>query len=97
MLADGVDIGIIQLMLGHASIQQTQHYPASRGIGKLIGLDSLPECPRFVPGNMKVWLRGRATSGTCSCGAGRRDEVEVSLVRAGCARRVAVGPTVTRD
>lgn len=26
MLADGVDIRIIQLMLGHASVQQTQRY-----------------------------------------------------------------------
>jgi site-specific recombinase XerD len=26
LLADGVDIRMVQLMLGHASIQQTQHY-----------------------------------------------------------------------
>jgi integrase/recombinase XerD len=26
LLAEGVDIRIIQLMLGHANVQQTQHY-----------------------------------------------------------------------
>ena len=32
---------------------------ASPGVGKLIGLVSFPDCPRFVPGNWKFWLRGR--------------------------------------
>jgi hypothetical protein len=31
------------------------------------------------------WLRGHAASGTCSCGAGRPDDVEASLMRQGCA------------
>ena len=34
---------------------------ASTGIRKLIGLVSLPDCPRFVLENLKVWLRGPAT------------------------------------
>ena len=32
---------------------------ASPGVGKLIGLVWFPNCPRFVPGNWKFWLRGR--------------------------------------
>jgi hypothetical protein len=42
---------------------------------KLIDLVSSTGCPRFVPGNWKIWLRGRATTGTCSCGAGRHNRV----------------------
>ena len=34
---------------------------ASPGVGKLIGLVWFPNCPRFLPGNWKFWLRGLAT------------------------------------
>jgi hypothetical protein len=37
---------------------------ASPRIGKLIDLVVLPDCPRFVPGNIEMWLRGRATADT---------------------------------
>ncbi len=52
---------------------EQQRPTASPGVGKLIDLVSSTDCPRFVPGNFKMWLRGRATSGTCSCGAAQRD------------------------
>ena len=45
---------------------EQQRPTASPGVGKLIGLVSFPDCPRFVPGNWKFWLRGPATGGTCS-------------------------------
>jgi hypothetical protein len=44
---------------------------ASAAIRKLTGPYRLPDCPRFVPGSGQMWLRGRATAGTCSCGVGR--------------------------
>ena len=56
---------------GIGSELEQQRSTASPCIGKLIDLVVLPDCPRFVPGNIEMWLRGRATSGTCSCGAGR--------------------------
>ena len=53
---------------------EKQRPTASPGVGKLIDLVSSPDCPRFVPGNARFWLRGRATSGTCSCGRWRREK-----------------------
>ncbi len=39
---------------------EQQRPTASPGVGKLIDLVWLrPDCPRFVPGNLKFWLRGR--------------------------------------
>jgi hypothetical protein len=35
---------------------------ASPCVGKLIGLVSFPDCPRFVPGNSRFRLRGLATT-----------------------------------
>ena len=47
---------------------EQQRPTASPRIGKLIDLVSSTDCPRFVPGNLKTWLRGPATAGTCNCG-----------------------------
>jgi len=52
---------------------EQQRPTASPGVGKLIGLVSLPDCPRFVPGNWKFWLRGLATNIICSFGVRQRD------------------------
>jgi hypothetical protein len=53
---------------GIGSELEQQRPTASPCIGKLIDLVVLPDCPRFVPGNIEMWLRGRATSGICSYG-----------------------------
>jgi hypothetical protein len=36
-------------------------------------LVSSTDCPRFVPENFKMWLRGLATNIICSCGGPQRD------------------------
>ncbi len=41
---------------------EQQRPTASPCVGKLIDLVSSTDCPRFVPGNFKMWLRGHATS-----------------------------------
>ncbi len=38
---------------------EQQRPTASPCGGKLIGLVSLPDCSRFVPGNIEMWLRGQ--------------------------------------
>ena len=43
----------------HGSELEEPRPTASPGIGKLIDLVSSTDCPRFVPGNFKIWLRGR--------------------------------------
>jgi hypothetical protein len=46
---------------------------ASTGVGKLIGLFGATACLQSVSTQSEIWLRWRAASGTCSCGARRRD------------------------
>jgi hypothetical protein len=38
---------------------EQQRPTASPCGGKLIGLVALLDCPRFVPGNIEMWLRGQ--------------------------------------
>jgi hypothetical protein len=49
---------------GWAPYAQTGRRSAPRGS---------TDCQPFVSRQLKMWLRGRATAGTCSCGAGRRE------------------------